>query len=76
MILKLFYNEGTIEKLQRILRSHKITSTFYTESTFRKLLCKTKDRLVTENKNNIGYNTVLLSALTAKQSTFVNLYGL
>ena len=30
--------EGTIEKLRRILRSHKIRSTFSTEMTLRKLL--------------------------------------
>ena len=35
--------EGTSEKLQHILRSHKIRSTFYTEITLRKLLCKPKD---------------------------------
>ena len=35
--------ECTSEKLQRILRSHKIRSTFYKESTLRKLLCKPKD---------------------------------
>ena len=29
--------EGTSEKLQRILRSHRIRSTFYTESTLQKL---------------------------------------
>ena len=28
------YVEGTSEKLQHILRSHKIRSTFYTEMTF------------------------------------------
>ena len=35
--------EGTSEKLRRILRSHKIRSTFYTEMTLRKLLCKLKN---------------------------------
>ena len=49
------YVEGTSEKLQCILRSHKIRSTFYTENTLRKLLCKTKDRVGTEDKNNIVY---------------------
>ena len=49
------YVEGTSEKLQRILRSHKIGSTFYTENTLRKLLCKPKDRVATEDKNNIVY---------------------
>ena len=30
-------------------------STFYAESTLRKLLCKPKDRVATEDKNNIVY---------------------
>ena len=47
--------EGTSEKLRRILRSHKIRSTFCTENTLRKLLCKPKDRVATEKKNNIVY---------------------
>ena len=41
--------------MRRILRSHKTGSTFYPESTLRKLLCKPKDRVVTEDKNNIVY---------------------
>ena len=49
------YVEGTSEKLRRILRSHKIRSTFYTENTLRKLLCKPKDQVATEDKNNIVY---------------------
>ena len=49
------YVEGTSEKLRRILRSRKIRSTFYTEMTLRKLLCKRKDRVATEDKNNIDY---------------------
>ena len=55
--INLPYVEGTSEKLRRILRSHKIRSTFYTEKTLRKLLCKPKDRVVTEDKNNIAYET-------------------
>ena len=47
--------ECTSEKLQRILRSHKIRLTFYTEMTLRKLLCNPKDRVAGENKNNIVY---------------------
>ena len=38
-----------------MLRSHKIRSTFYTENTLRKLLCKPKDRVATKDKNNIVY---------------------
>ena len=30
-------------------------STFYTESTLRKLLCKPRDQVVTEDKNKIVY---------------------
>ena len=55
MSINLPYVEGTSEKLRRILRSHKIRSTFYTENTLRKLLCKLKDRVATEHKNNIVY---------------------
>ena len=53
--INLPYVEGTSEKLRRILRSHKIRSTFYTEMTLRKLLCKPKDRVAIEDKNNIVY---------------------
>ena len=44
--------EGSREKLRQILRPHK---TLYTENTSHKLLCKLKDRVPTENKNNIVY---------------------
>ena len=43
MSINLLYVEGTSEKLRRILRYHKIRSTFYTEKTLRKPLCKPKD---------------------------------
>ena len=55
MSINLLYVEGTSEKLWRILRSHKIRSTFYIEMTLRIPLCKPKDRVATENKNNIVY---------------------
>ena len=55
MSINLPYVEGTSEKLWCILRSHKIRSTFYTEMTLCKLLCKPKDRVATEDKNNIVY---------------------
>ena len=55
MSINLPYFGGTIEKLRLILRSHKIRSTFYNESTLRKLLCKPKDRVAREDKNNVVY---------------------
>ena len=53
--INLPYVEGAGEKLHGILRSHKIRSTFYIEYTLRKLLCKPKDQVATEDKNNILY---------------------
>ena len=70
--INLPYIEGTSEKLRCILRSHKIRSTFYTEMTLCKLLCKPKNRVATEDKNNIVYEIVV----TVKQFTLVNLSGL
>ena len=55
MSINLPYVVDTSEKLRNILRSHKIRSTFYTEKTLRKLLCKPKDRVATEDKKNIVY---------------------
>ena len=55
MSINLPYVEGTSEKVWCILRSHKIRSTFYTENTLHKLLCKPKDWVATEDKNNIVY---------------------
>ena len=55
MSIYLPYVEDTSEKLRRILRSHKIRSIFYIENTLRKLLCKPKDRVTTEDKQNIVY---------------------
>ena len=52
MSINLPYVEGTSEKLWHILRCHKIRSTFYTENTLRKLLCKPNDQVATEDKNN------------------------
>ena len=40
--INLPYVESTSEELRRILRSHKIRSTFYTESTLNNLLCEPK----------------------------------
>ena len=55
MSINLLYVESTSEKLRSILRSHKIRWTFYTEMILRNLLCKPKDRVATEDKNNIVY---------------------
>ena len=57
MSISLPYVEGTSKKLRRMLRSHKIRFTFYTENTLRELICKAKDRVATENKNNTIYKT-------------------
>ena len=56
--INLPYVEDTSGKLRRILRSHKISSTFYSESTCKsncKPDCKPKDRLAKEYKNIIVY---------------------
>ena len=53
--INLSYVKGASEKLWRILRSHKIRSTFYTENMLCKLLCRPKNRVATEDKNNIVY---------------------
>ena len=66
MGINLPYVESTSEKLRCILRSHKIRSTFYTEKTLHKLLCKPKDRVATENK---AKSLMKLTVVTVKQST-------
>ena len=75
MNISLSYVEGTSEKLRRILRSHKVRPTLYTESTLRKLFCKPNDQLATEDKKNFS-NWNKLTLVIAKQSTSVNLNGL
>ena len=55
MSINLPYIDDTSEKLQCIIRSHKIRSTFYIKNTLRKLFCKPKARVDTEDKNNIVY---------------------
>ena len=55
MSINLPYVEGTSEKLRLTLKSHKIRSTFQAKNTLRKLLCKHKDRLAADDKNNIVY---------------------
>ena len=42
-----------VKKLCRMLRSHKIRFTLYTENTLGKLLCKQKDQ-VSAKDNNIN----------------------
>ena len=74
MSINLPYVEGTTEKPRRILRSHKIRSTFYTENTLHKLLCKPKDRVATEDENNIVYEIDCSNWLS--NSSSVNLNGL
>lgn len=43
------------EKLQLILRTHKLRSSFYTGNTLRKLPCKLKHPVATEDKSHIVY---------------------
>ena len=50
MIIILPYIEDTSKKLLRILRSHKIRPTFYTECTLLKLLCKPNNQVSKEGK--------------------------
>ena len=73
MSINLPYVEGSSEKLWRILRSHKIRSTFYAEMALRKLLCKPKDRVATEDKT---ISFMKLTVVTVKQFALVNLNGL
>ena len=72
MSKNVLYIESNSEKLRHILRSHKIRSPIYTEKTFRKLLCKPKYRVATEDKNNIAYK---IDCRNCKSSS-VNLNGL
>ena len=73
MSINLPYVKETSEKLQRILRSHKIRLNFYTEITLRKLLCKPKGPVATEDKY-ISFMT--LTVVTVKQFSSVNINGL
>ena len=38
-----------------MFKTHKIRSTFYTENTQSKLLCKSKDGVDSEDESNIAY---------------------
>ena len=54
--IKLPCVKDTTERLRCILRSHEvIRPTYCIETTLCKLLCKPKDRVATEDKNNIVY---------------------
>ena len=53
MSINLPYVGGNSEKLRRILTSHKIGSTLYTENTSHELLCKPKDPVSAEDNSNI-----------------------
>ena len=44
MSINLLHVEGISEKLQCIIRSHKIRSIFHTKSALCKLICKWKDK--------------------------------
>ena len=68
MSINLLHAERTSEKLRRILRSHKIISTFYIEITLRKLLFKPKDRVATEDKKNIVYEIDCRTVVTKVSS--------
>ena len=73
MQINLQYVESTSEKLRRILRFHETRSTFYTENTLGKPLCKPKYRVGKEDKDNIVKE---VDVVTEKQSTTVNLNSL
>ena len=53
MTINLPYVQGTSEKLGRILTSHRIRSTFYTENNLRKLLCKLKIIVKRQNQHRL-----------------------
>ena len=55
MSINLLHTEETSEKRQRILRSHKMRSTFYNENTMRKLLCKPIEYQVAPEEKTIAY---------------------
>ena len=73
MQINLQYVESTSEKLRRILRFHETRSTFYTENTLGKPICKPKYRVGKEDKANIVKE---VDVVIEKQSTTVNLNSL
>ena len=70
MSINWVYIQGAGEKQWYMLRSHIIGSTFYSESTFHKLPCESKDWVTTEDKSNIIYE---IESSNLRQSTLVNL---
>ena len=73
MSINWVYTQSAVEKRWYILRSHKIGSTFYSESTFCKLSCESKDWVTTEDKRNFIYE---IESSNLRQSTLVNLNSL
>ena len=73
MSINLPYTRETSEKLRLILRSYKIRSTFYTEKTLSKPLCKPKDPVATKDKKNIAHE---IDCSNYQVVYFVNLNGL
>ena len=59
MSITILYVENTIERLPHVFKSYKIRSTFYTENTLHKILCKPKDVLLRKIK------TILFMKLTS-----------
>ena len=71
--MNLPYFEGTIEKLWRILRFHRVRPTFSIKKALRKVLFKSKDYGGIEEKTKL---LMKLTVVTTKQSTVLNLHGL
>ena len=72
MTINLLY-EVFEKKLWQTHRSYTVRSTFYTETTLHKLLCKPKDGVAIEDKINIDYK---IDCSKCKAVYFVNLKGL
>ena len=73
MSINLPYIEGTTEKLWHKFRYLKTRAAFYNENILCNIFCKPKDRVATEDKNNIAYET---DCSNVKQSTLMTLNGL
>ena len=53
--INLPYIQGISEQLKRALNKHNIKATFYTQTTLRSLLTKSKDPIPKEDRNNVVY---------------------